>query len=122
VSERGVNLSGGQMQRLALARGVLAAGRSSMLLLDEPTSSIDPVTEALIYENLFAAFADACIVSSIHRLHLLPRFDVVVLMAEGRVVDAGPLAGLLARQPALRAMCEGAAKAPEPEPIRPLAA
>ncbi len=115
VSERGVNLSGGQMQRLALARGVLAAEASSLLLLDEPTSSIDPVTEALIYENLFAAFSDACIVSSIHRLHLLPRFDMVVLMAGGRVVDAGSLADLLARQPSMRAMCEGAAATPEPE-------
>lgn len=124
VSERGVNLSGGQMQRLALARGVLAAQASSIVLLDEPTSSIDPVTEGLIYENLFETFRDACIVSSIHRLHLLPRFDLVVLMAQGRIVDSGPLADVLARQPALRAMCEGASQRPAPEPIgaEPLAA
>jgi ABC-type transport system involved in cytochrome bd biosynthesis fused ATPase/permease subunit len=45
------------------------------------------VIEAQVHASLLAAFPDACIVSSIHCLHLLPRFDHVVLMAEGRVVD-----------------------------------
>jgi ABC-type multidrug transport system fused ATPase/permease subunit len=103
IAERGVNLSGGQKQRLALARGILAAADSSMILLDEPTSSLDLETEARIYDNLLRAFPRACIVSAIHRLHLLPRFDKIVLMADGRVVDAGPLGDLLARQPGFRA-------------------
>src|SRR5690606_7985688 len=68
ISERGVNLSGGQKQRLALARGMLAAAGSSLIMLDEPTSSIDPATEALIYDALFREFAGECIVSSVHRL------------------------------------------------------
>ncbi|MDB5359547.1 MAG: putative transporter permease/ATP-binding protein [Rhodospirillales bacterium] len=104
VQERGANLSGGQRQRLALARAILAAGDAPLLLLDEPTSSLDPATEAAVYDNLFAAFETACIVSSIHRLHLLDRFDEIVFLAEGRIVDAGGLDDLLARQPGFRAL------------------
>ena len=80
VAERGANLSGGQRQRLALARGVLAASPSSLVLLDEPTSSLDAATEAQVFAALLAAFPDACVVASVHRLELLPSFDRVVLM------------------------------------------
>jgi ATP-binding cassette subfamily B protein len=89
IREKGVNLSGGQKQRLALARGILAARDSSLVLLDEPTSSVDPRTEALIYERLFAAFADKAVISSIHRLHLLPRFDYIYILHQGRIVAQG---------------------------------
>lgn len=89
IREKGVNLSGGQKQRLALARGILAARDSDLILLDEPTSSVDPRTEALIYEGLFKAFADKAIISSMHRLHLLGRFDYVYILNRGRIVDEG---------------------------------
>jgi ATP-binding cassette subfamily B protein len=89
IREKGVNLSGGQKQRLALARGILAARDSALVLLDEPTSSVDPRTEALIYEGLFKAFADKAIISSIHRLHLLPQFDYIYVLHQGRVVAEG---------------------------------
>ncbi|MDB4955193.1 MAG: multidrug transporter ATP-binding protein [Myxococcales bacterium] len=107
ICERGANLSGGQRQRLALARGLLAADRASVVLLDEPTSSIDPITEARIYDAMFAALGDACIVSSIHRLHLLDRFDTVVLLDAGRVVDAGTRQELLERQPLFAELWRG---------------
>jgi ATP-binding cassette subfamily B protein len=102
IAERGLNLSGGQKQRLAVARAILAAQGSSLLLLDEPTSSLDPATEAQVYANLLSARPDACVVSSLHRLHLLDRFDRVALMAEGRIVDIGNIADLLQRQPSFR--------------------
>ena len=89
LNERGSNLSGGQRQRLALARGALAARGSTLLLLDEPTSALDPQAEARVFERLYAAFPGACIVASVHRLSLLERFDTVVVMEAGRVVDAG---------------------------------
>jgi len=89
IREKGVNLSGGQKQRLALARGILAARDSDLVLLDEPTSSVDPRTEALIYEGLFKVFSDKAIVSSMHRLHLLGRFDYVYILNHGRIVDEG---------------------------------
>ena len=89
ISERGVNLSGGQKQRLALARALLAGKDAGLVLLDEATSSVDASTEAEIYDRLMTAFAGACIVSSVHRFHLLPRFDTVLLMEQGRIIDRG---------------------------------
>jgi ATP-binding cassette subfamily B protein len=89
IREKGVNLSGGQKQRLALARGILAARDSGVVLLDEPTSSVDPRTEGMIYEGLFKAFADKAIISSVHRLHLLPNFDFIYVLHQGRIVAEG---------------------------------
>lgn len=108
VGERGLDLSGGQRQRLALARGLLASEGSSLLLLDEPTAALDPVTEARVTDALLAAYPDTAIIASVHRLHLLPRFDTVMLMAHGKVVDAGTLDALLERQPLFRTMWERA--------------
>ena len=99
IQEKGVNLSGGQKQRLALARGILAAQESEIVLLDEPTSSVDPKTEAQIYEKLFAAFSDKAIVSTLHRLHLLQYFDYVYVLEKGRVVDEGTFENLKAHSP-----------------------
>ncbi|WP_432731164.1 ABC transporter ATP-binding protein [Variovorax sp. W6] len=104
VSERGFNLSGGQRQRLCLARGVLAAQGSSLLLLDEPTSALDANTEARVLERIAAAFPDACLIASVHRLSLLERFDTVVLMEAGHVLDHGPCKEVLQRQPLLQRM------------------
>jgi ABC-type bacteriocin/lantibiotic exporter with double-glycine peptidase domain len=89
IQEKGANLSGGQKQRLALARGILAARNSSIVLLDEPTSSVDPATEKMIYTNLFRSFDDKAIISSLHRLHLLVHFDYVYIMKNGGVIDEG---------------------------------
>lgn len=94
IREKGVNLSGGQKQRLALARGILAARDSDLVLLDEPTSSVDPRTEAMIYEGLFKAFADKAMVSSMHRLHLLSRFDYIYILHQGKIADEGTFAHL----------------------------
>ncbi|HTR30567.1 MAG TPA: ABC transporter ATP-binding protein [Puia sp.] len=99
IREKGVNLSGGQKQRLALARGILAARDSSLVLLDEPTSSVDPRTEAMIYDDLFAVFSDKAIISSVHRLHLLPRFDYIYVLHQGRAVAEGTFEDLRAHNP-----------------------
>ena len=97
IQEKGVNLSGGERQRLALARGILMARESSIVLLDEPTSSVDPTNELAIYRGIFETFADTCIVSSIHRLHLLPLFDYLYILDHGRVVEHGTLNELVGR-------------------------
>lgn len=102
IAERAANWSGGQRARVALARGILAAQGSSLVLLDEPTASLDPKTEAAVYDNLFSAFADACVISSIHRLHLLERFDEVLVMHNGRLVAQGPPALLAVTSPDFR--------------------
>lgn len=89
INEKGVNLSGGQQQRLALARGLLASEGKSIILLDEPTSSVDSANELRIYSNIFQYFKGTSIVSSIHRLHLLPLFDKIHLFEKGRIIQSG---------------------------------
>ena len=91
IAEKGVNLSGGERQRLALARGVFfeAEIHSDLLLLDEPTSSVDSANEHQIYEKLLERFADRCVLSALHKFHLLPLFDEVLVFEEGRLVHAG---------------------------------
>ena len=99
IKEKGVNLSGGEQQRLALARGLLACHDKDVVLLDEPTSSLDTVTEMRVYRNIFRGFRDKTIISSIHRLHLLPMFDKIYMFSRGRIVASGTLQNLLATCP-----------------------
>jgi ABC-type multidrug transport system fused ATPase/permease subunit len=71
-----------------------------VLFLDEPTSNLDPQTEALVHERNSHLFRDACVVSSVHRPHLLSRFDEVVFMEQGRIIDVGTVSDLKERHPA----------------------
>jgi len=104
IVEKGVNLSGGEKQRLALARGLMACEDKSIVLLDEPTSSIDSANELVIYHNIFDAFKDKAIISSIHRLHLLPLFDTIYFFRDGRIVASGTLAELLEKSEEFRTL------------------
>lgn len=96
IAEKGVNLSGGEKQRLALARGIFFARDSEIILLDEPTSSVDPQNERVIYANILGAFPDRCVVSSLHKLHLLDMFDVVYVFHNGEIVEYGEVNEVLA--------------------------
>lgn len=95
IKERGVNLSGGEKQRLALARGLLASRDKAIVLLDEPTSSVDVVTEEKIFKNIFEVFTDKALVCSLHSLHLLPLFDRIYLFEEGKITASGTFSELL---------------------------
>lgn len=95
VGEKGAKLSGGEKQRLALARGLLASERKELILLDEPTSSIDAKNENLIYKGIFKVFNDKTIVSTVHRLHLLEMFDKIVFFEDGKIVTVGTLEEVL---------------------------
>jgi ABC-type transport system involved in cytochrome bd biosynthesis fused ATPase/permease subunit len=110
ICERAANWSGGQRARVALARGILAARGSSIVLLDEPTASLDPKTESCVYDNLFAEFKDACVITSIHRLHMLDRFDEVLVMHNGRLVAQGPSGLLAVTSPDFRQLVSASAK------------
>lgn len=104
LAEGGANLSGGQRQRLSIARGLLAADTSTLLLLDEPTSSLDPGTEIKVYERLFATFPDKTIISTLHRLHLLRFFDYVYYLRDGKIAAEGTLEELLVSSEDFRKM------------------
>lgn len=100
INEKGVNLSGGEKQRLALSRGLLFACEDklepkSIVLLDEPTNSIDVSTELTIHKNIFRALSNKTIISSVHRLHLLPMFDKIYLFENGKVIASGTFGELL---------------------------
>lgn len=91
MKEKGVNLSGGEKQRLALARGIFAALRekSQIILLDEPTSSVDSKNDAEIYENILKTFQNSCVISALHKLHLCERFDTIYVFDKGKIVETG---------------------------------
>ncbi|HLD54753.1 MAG TPA: ABC transporter ATP-binding protein [Candidatus Nanoarchaeia archaeon] len=91
VLEKGVSLSGGEKQRLALARGLLAAKGSDIVLFDEPTSSVDSLNEMKIHDNIFREFKGKTIISSIHRLHLLDKFDYIYMFDHGKIIAEGSL-------------------------------
>lgn len=95
IEEKGVNLSGGEKQRLALARGLMACKNKQIILLDEPTSSVDIKTELLIYQNIFKQFKNKTILSSIHRLHLLHLFDKIYFFNNGKIIASGTFKELL---------------------------
>ncbi|MDB5477921.1 MAG: msbA 1 [Alphaproteobacteria bacterium] len=95
IREKGVNLSGGQRQRLALARGVFAIKESSIILLDEPTSSLDTATEGRVFDNLFQNFPNKTMVAAVHRLHLLPLFDRIIVLDQGQIIEQGNFSDLI---------------------------
>ncbi len=95
VGERGVTLSGGQKQRVTLAR-VLAA-QPGVLLLDDALSSVDTATERLILERLRGFFHQRTTVLVAHRLTTVKEADLIVVLDEGRVVEAGDHDTLLGR-------------------------
>ena len=95
VMEKGVSLSGGEKQRLALARGLMALKKHQFLLLDEPTSSVDSTNELLIYRNIFGRYREQTIIAAVHRLHLLPSFDYIYFFKDGQVITEGTFHTLL---------------------------
>jgi ABC-type multidrug transport system fused ATPase/permease subunit len=102
VDERGRSFSGGQRQRLVLARALLAA--PEFLVLVEPTSAVDAHTEARIADRLRALRGGRAIVVCTTSPLLLDRADTVALVVGGRVVAEGPHQELLRREPRYRAV------------------
>lgn len=89
IDQSGGNLSGGERQLLAITRCILLDSSSSVLLFDEPTSSIDPSSEKLLLKNIFTHYADKSIIFTLHRHYLLPMFDYIYVMGEGQVIWEG---------------------------------
>ncbi|MCX7116169.1 MAG: ABC transporter ATP-binding protein [Gammaproteobacteria bacterium] len=95
IREKGLNFSVGQKQRLALARGLFAARFSSLILMDEPTSSVDLATEKKILSAMIKSCAHATLIVSLHRLHLLPKFNRIIMLHHGEIIADGPTTLLL---------------------------
>lgn len=106
VGERGERLSGGQRQAVAIARALVH--RPRLLLLDEPSSMMDPATEHLLIQNL-RGLTDATLLLVTHRTAMLPLVDRLVVLDQGRVVLDGP------RDEVLRRLQAGAQNAVERE-------
>src|SRR5207302_7407016 len=87
VGERGVRLSGGQKQRISIARAFLA--NPTVLLLDEPTSSVEPDSEAAIIAALDRLMAGRTTALTSHRPSLIKQADVVFVVDDGRVTEQG---------------------------------
>jgi ATP-binding cassette subfamily B protein len=94
VGERGVTLSGGQRQRIAIARALLMNPR--ILILDDSTSSVDTQTEKLIQEALDRLMEGRTTFVIAHRLATVRRADLIVVMADGQIVQRGRHDELLA--------------------------
>ncbi len=91
----GVDLSGGQWQRLALARAFYR--NSPVVILDEPTSAIDALAESRIFKHLFDD-KDRTIITISHRLTTIEKADVVYMLKEGRLVERGTATELIAKK------------------------
>ncbi|MFN2144283.1 MAG: ATP-binding cassette domain-containing protein, partial [Anaerolineales bacterium] len=94
VGERGYRLSGGEKQRLAIARVVLKDPR--VLILDEATSHLDSANEALIQQALEPLMRGRTSLVIAHRLSTILAADKILVLEEGRLVEQGTHAGLLA--------------------------
>lgn len=104
LEEAGLNISVGERQRLALARGILRVPGKDMLLLDEPTSSLDPLTEKQIFAGILHEFGQLTVITACHRLALVPLFDTIIFVKDGRIDEVGSF-------PELRAAGRGFAAA-----------
>lgn len=91
----GNNLSGGQMQRLMLARNFYR--NSPFVILDEPTSAIDALAESRIFRRLFAEKSKTMLIIS-HRLTTVEQADIIYVLKDGRIVESGSHAELVAKR------------------------
>jgi len=96
VGERGTKLSGGEKQRIAIARAILAD--APILILDEATSSLDSVTERYIQDSLEKLMQNRTTLVIAHRLSTLSRMDRILVFDKGKIVEEGTHASLLSKE------------------------
>ena len=109
VGENGARLSGGEAQRVALARAFLKD--APILVLDEPTSSVDPDLEARLLAATEELTRGRTVLLIAHRLSTVYQADQIIVLSEGRVVEAGQHAALLGHQALYRQLVHASLEA-----------
>ncbi len=104
ISERGSNLSGGQIQRIAIARAIL--GNPSILLLDEATSALDAESESEVQEGLNRAMKDRTVVIIAHRLATTQEANKIVVFDKGEIIEIGRHVDLINKNGIYKELCE----------------
>ena len=104
ITERASNLSGGQIQRIAIARSIL--GNPSILLLDEATSALDSESEAEVQEGLNRAMKNRTVIVIAHRLATTQEADKIVVFDNGEIIEVGKHFELLNNKGIYKELCE----------------
>ena len=104
ITERGSNFSGGQIQRIAIARAIL--GNPSILLLDEATSALDAESESEVQEGLNRAMKNRTVIIIAHRLATTQKADKIVVFNKGEIVEVGKHIDLFNKKGIYRELCE----------------
>ncbi len=99
VGERGIKLSGGERQRVAIARAILK--NAPILVLDEATSSLDSHSEMLIQDALNTLMAGKTTIVIAHRLSTIQKMDRIIVVDDGKILEEGSHADLLAKEDSL---------------------
>lgn len=93
VGEKGNILSGGEKQRLALARIIVMPPK--IIILDEPTNALDNINESIVMKNVFSALSNSTVIAVTHRVHTTHIFDEVIVLNKGKVEAVGKADNLL---------------------------
>jgi ATP-binding cassette subfamily C protein CydC len=93
IGEQGLRLSGGERQRLSIARAIIKD--APILILDEPTANLDPLTEKQVLETLYALMKKKSSLLITHRLVGMENMDEILVMDHGRIVERGTHADLI---------------------------
>jgi ATP-binding cassette subfamily B protein len=117
IGERGANMSGGQRQRLAIARALLR--KPDILIFDEATSHLDTATERAIQQNLRTTLAGKTVVLVAHRLSTIKDADLIYVLHQGQVVEQGTHLQLVAQGGRYADLCQAQTDT-GPEPLLPV--
>jgi len=104
ITERGANFSGGQIQRIAIARAIL--GNPAILLLDEATSALDADSEAEVQDGLNAAMKNRTVIVIAHRLATTQEADKIVVFNKGEIIEFGKHIDLVNKKGIYKELCE----------------
>ena len=104
ITERGLNFSGGQIQRIAIARAIL--GNPSILLLDEATSALDAESESEVQKGLNRAMKDRTVIVIAHRLATTQEANKIVVFDKGEIIEVGKHIDLINKPGIYKELCE----------------